>query len=228
MSDFIKTLENEFKKNANPEIAYGQKAYMKNQFDFYGIKTPIRRKIQTPFLVKEYLPSKKELESIIKTLWKKPEREFQYFSQELVFKYVNQFDKKDIKLFEFMIFQKSWWDTIDFIAPKLIGKYFKLYPAQRNTYVEKWILSKNIWLQRSAILFQLNYKNELDSEYLAYIINSLLGTKEFFINKAIGWILRQYSKTNPAWVIEFANKTRINKLSYKEALRLIKRDKLYQ
>jgi len=221
MSEFINILETEFEKNANPEIALGQKTYMKNKFEFYGIKTPIRRKIQKPFLVKEYLPPKKELETIIKTLWKKSEREYQYFSQELAYKYVNQFEKKDIALFEFMIIHKSWWDTIDLIAPKLVGNYFKIYPEQRDTYVEKWIASNNIWLQRTAILFQLNYKSDLDKDFLAYIINSLLGSKEFFINKAIGWILRQYSRINPDWVIEFTNHTQLDKLSYKEALRLI-------
>ena len=221
MKEFIKILEIEFEKNANPEIAIGQKAYMKNNFDFYGIKTPDRRKIQKPFLVKKYLPPKKDLEKIVKTLWKKPEREYQYFSQELTEKYSKQFDKIDIKLFEFMIINKSWWDTIDFIAPKLVGEYFKLYPEQRNNHIEKWIVSGNIWLQRTAILFQLNYKVDLDKDFLAYIIHSLLGSKEFFINKAIGWILRQYSRTNPAWVIDFANKTDLNALSKKEALRII-------
>jgi len=222
MKEYIKILEIEFKKNANPEIAIGQKAYMKNNFDFYGIKTPDRRKIQKPFLVKKYLPPKKDLEKIVKTLWKKPEREYQYFSQELTEKYSKQFDKIDIKLFEFMIINKSWWDTIDFIAPKLVGEYFKLYPEQRNNHIEKWIVSDNIWLQRTAILFQLNYKSDLDKDFLAYIIHSILESKEFFINKkAIGWILRQYSSTNPAWVIDFANKTDLNALSKKEALRII-------
>jgi len=223
MTEFINILEIEFNKNASPKIAAGQKAYMKNHFDFYGIKTPDRRKIQKPFLIKEYLPQKKDLERIVKKLWKKKQREYQYFAQELTEKYVNDFDKNDIELFEFMIINKSWWDTIDFIAPKLVGEYFKLYPEQRNDYIEKWIESGNIWLQRTAILFQLKYKNDLDKEFLAYIIDSLLGSKEFFINKAIGWILRQYSRTNPNWVVDFVNKTDLNILSKKEALRIIQK-----
>lgn len=214
-------LKTEFEKNANTGIATGQKAYMKNQFEFYGIKTPLRRKIQQPFLKKEFLPPKKDLEKIVRSLWAKPEREYQYFSQELVLRYINQFEKKDIELFEFMVINKSWWDTVDFISPKLMGEYFKFYPKQRERYVEEWLASKNIWLQRSSILFQLNYKDNLDTGFLTFIINSLLGTKEFFINKAIGWILRNYSKTNPDWVIDFTSKTQLDKLSRKEALRLL-------
>ncbi len=222
MNDFVKILETEFERNANAEVALGQKAYMKNHFEFYGIKSPIRREVQKPFLKTDYLPPKADLENIVKALWNKPQREFQYFSQELTFKYVKQIGEGDIDLFEFMVLHKSWWDTVDYISPKLIGEYFKCYPAQRDKFIEKWIASGNLWLQRSAILFQLNYKEELDTEFLTYVINSLLGSKEFFINKAIGWILRQYGKVNPDWVIDFANKTQLAKLSEKEALRLIK------
>jgi 3-methyladenine DNA glycosylase AlkD len=102
-----------------------------------------------------------------------------------------------------------------------MGEYFKKYPEQRIIYVRKWINSNNIWLQRCALLFQLKYKENLDTVLLGSVINSLLGSKEFFINKAIGWILREYSKTNPIWVIEFADKTALSNFSKKEALRLI-------
>jgi len=221
MNDFIKALEIEFEKNANEEIAKGQKAYMKNHFDFYGIKFPLRREIQKPFLMKKYLPPKTFLEKTIKILWEKPQREYQYFSQEFAFKYVNQPEKKDVELIEYMITHKSWWDTVDYIAAKLAGAYFMSYPEQREQFVEKWINSGNIWLQRTSLLFQLNYKDDLDTEMLRYVINALLGSKEFFINKAIGWILRQYGKTNPDWVIAYTNETPLSNLSRKEALRLI-------
>lgn len=221
MTTFINTLEFELTQNANPKIGLEQKAYMRNQFEFYGIKAMERREIQKPFFVKEFLPNKVNLDKIIKSLWEKPQRDYQYFCQELVFKYANQFERKDIALFEYMVTHKSWWDTVDFIAAKLMGDYFKKYPDQRAAYVEKWLNSNNIWLQRSALLFQLKYKENLDTVLLSSIINSLLGSKEFFINKAIGWILREFSKTNPTWVLEFADKTPLSNLSKKEALRLI-------
>jgi 3-methyladenine DNA glycosylase AlkD len=220
--EFIKSLETEFILHKNKNIAIAQKQYMKNKFEFYGIKTPLRRELQKPFLVVKYLPNKSNLEFIVKELWLKPQRELQYFSQELVKKYTKQFEKKDIELFEFMIVNNSWWDTIDFIAVNLVGAYFKKYPEQVEIYVEKWLRSGNIWLQRSAILFQLKCKQELDTELLVRIINNLLGSKEFFINKAIGWILREYGKTNPVWVKKFVQKTTLSKLSRREAIRLLK------
>ena len=125
-------------------------------------------------------------------------------------------------MLEFIITNKSWWDTVDFIASHLVGNYFKKYPDKIEEYINKWMLSKNIWLQRTALLFQLKYKVALNPVLLENIIKQFLYSKEFFINKAIGWILREYSKTNPQWVINFVKKYPLHNLSKREALRLIK------
>ena len=223
MTHYLSTLEAEFKRHANPKRATGQKAYMKDNFEFYGITAPERQEIQKPFLLKQHLPPKKDLEKLAKKLWNKPQREYQMFGQELVNKYSKQLEKEDMTLLEYMVTHKSWWDTVDYIAANTMGTYFKLYPELRRQYVKKWLASDHMWLQRSALLFQLKYKDELDNELLAYAIKQLLGSKEFFINKAIGWTLRQYSRVNPKWVKDFVrdNPTLAN-LSKREALRLMK------
>jgi 3-methyladenine DNA glycosylase AlkD len=222
MIEFIESLEQEFKRNSNTKIAKEQKAYMRNQFEFYGIKTPVRREIQKPFLIKSYLPPKIDVEGIVRILWNKSQREYQFFAQELVFKYKKEFAKGDIALLEYIVTHKSWWDTVDFIAVKLIGAYFSLYPEQLDSYIEKWLASGNIWLQRSCLLYQLKSKDKMDTIRLEHIIQRLLGSKEFFINKAIGWILREYSRTNPLWVTKFVANHDLANLSTKEALRLLK------
>lgn len=222
MKAFIETIEKEFTLHANAKIAAERKAYLRNQFEFYGIKTTERREIQKPFLIKSFLPDKRELGDLAKILWLKPQREYQYFTQELVFNYAKQMEKNDIELFEFMVTHKSWWDTVDFIANHLMGAYFKKFPDQKVKYVQKWLKSENIWLQRSALLFQLKYKNQLDTKLLSTTILALADSKEFFIAKAIGWILREYSRTNSEWVIDFVHETSLQALSRKEALRLIK------
>ena len=220
--DFIDSLTHEFENNANPLIALKQQEYVRNKFKYYGLTTTERRKIQAPFLIKDFLPPKEELPSLTKHLWEKEQREYQYFAQELVFKYAKKVQKHDIALYEYMVKTKSWWETVDFIATKLMGNYFKSFPEQKEIYVEKWLKSSNIWLQRSALLFQLKYKQDIDTQLLSHCINSLLGSKEFFINKAIGWVLREYSRTNPIWVVDFSKKTALNPLSKREALRLLK------
>lgn len=218
---FIKTLQDRFKEVAASSVAAGQKAYMRNQFDFYGVKTPGRRRIQKEFFKKNWLPSKNELPKLVRKLWELPERELQYLGQELARKYVRHIEEDDIMLYEYMILHKSWWDTVDFIAANLVGAYFKAYPQKRDMITQKWMVSNNIWLQRSCLLFQLKYKETLDTIFLEKTINSLLGSQEFFINKAIGWVLREYSKTNKEWVLQFVAKTPMSSLSAREALRKI-------
>ena len=218
---YLETLTAEFENAANPTKAIDQKRYMRDQFEFYGLTSPQRREIVKPFLIKAYLPPKKELHKIVKACWKKPQREYFYFAQELTQKYIKQFEKSDIELLEYMIINKSWWDTIDFIASNLAGPYFKIFPEQIEPIVEKWMTSENIWLQRSTLLFQLKYKDELDTVLLENIIPRLLGTKEFFINKAIGWILRSHSRVDADWVVDFVDRTALSNLSKREALKLL-------
>ncbi|WP_339923937.1 DNA alkylation repair protein [uncultured Cyclobacterium sp.] len=219
--DYIAVLEREFSNNANRELALQQGAYLRNQFQFFGISTQKRRAIQSPFLHKSMLPPKRELNILVKLLWKKDEREFHYFAQELSLKYMKVTEKEDIHLYVHMVAHQSWWDTVDMIANKLMGNYFLLFPEERQEHIDKWLQSNNIWLQRSALLFQLKYKEKMDLALLVKCIHHLSGSNEFFINKAIGWVLREYSRIDPAWVKGFVSETALNSLSKREALRLV-------
>jgi len=220
--EFIHHLKEEFENRADVIIASQQEAYMKHHFKFCGLKSPVRREAQKPFMVSKHLPPKSQLSEIVTLAWEQSQREFQMFGQEFAFKYKKQFVKADIALFEYMITHKSWWDSIDFISVNLVGTYMKMFPQERDLIVDKWMDSDNIWLQRSCLLFQLKYKEELDTSFLERVIHPLLGSKEFFINKAIGWVLREYSKTDSKWVLDFVSKTELSNLSRREAVRLIK------
>jgi 3-methyladenine DNA glycosylase AlkD len=124
---------------------------------------------------------------------------------------------------EYIIENKSWWDTVDFIAKKLVGRYFIEYPEYRDEFIEKWLKSDNIWLQRTTILFQLAYKEETDVKLLFDIIKKLKDIDEFFIQKAIGWSLREYSRTDPDKVEKFIKENDLSNLSSKEGMRIIKK-----
>ena len=221
-STYLKLLQKSFREKGNKVYANKQAKYMKNRFVFYGLSAPERRKIQKAFLVKEYLPQKQEAYVIIKKLWLKPQRELHYFAQELAYKYQKQVERLDIELYEYLITQNSWWDTVDFIASNLVGNYFTNFPDEQELFLEKWMQSENIWLQRTCVIFQLKYKQDTNTKILYDCITQLIGSKEFFINKAIGWALREYGKTNPNWVINFVkNHTQLANLSKREALRLL-------
>lgn len=211
----------DFQAISDARIAGGQAAYMKNQFVFFGVKTPDRRNVQKKYFNKKVLPSKKEAFFIVEILWNKKERELHYFAQELVFKYRKEMEQQDIVFFEWMAKHNSWWDTIDFIAPKLMGAYFIKFPNERKKWVNKWVASDNFWLQRCAILFQLKYKEKTDTELLTYVIQGLSDTNEFFIRKAIGWVLREYAKTDAQWVRNFVANYELSNLSRREALKYL-------
>ncbi len=131
--------------------------------------------------------------------------------------------KKFIRLIEFMVTHKSWWDTIDYIAAWHAGKYFQNYPKEILPVTERWMKSSNFWLQRSALLFQLKYKSNTNFDLLTNYILRLKGEKEFFIRKAIGWVLREYSKTDSEKIKGFVASNDISNLSKTEALKWLKR-----
>src|SRR5699024_9475553 len=101
-----------------------------------------------------------------------------------------------ITLIEHIITTKSWWDTVDAIATHLVGELFAKYPHLITEKGDNWLRLENIWLQRSMILFQLKYKEKTNEDLLYSIIKQLKHIDEFFIQKAIGWSLREHSKTN--------------------------------
>jgi 3-methyladenine DNA glycosylase AlkD len=132
-------------------------------------------------------------------------------------KYKKQLEVDDIVWIEKLIVTKSWWDTVDILATHLAGEYFKKHKNKIDLITNQWNNSDNIWLQRSSLLFQLKYKQNTNVFLLENYILNLKESKEFFIRKSVGWILREYSKTNPAWVIQFLQKNELSNLSVREA-----------
>lgn len=216
---YVSELEETFRWAANAERATAQSAYMRNRFPFFGIMAKERKDLLRPFFARENRPAKSELPQVVKALWRKPEREFHYSALELCAKFLKQSEEADIKLFEHLLTTHSWWDTVDFTASTLVGNYFRQHPETTQPTVKRWLHSENMWLQRSTLIFQLKYKKQVDSDMLADNIHALLGTQEFFINKAIGWALREYGKVNPDWVVDFVGNTELSGLSRREALK---------
>lgn len=219
MHPYIVLLKDLFEKNADPSQAAPMKKYMRGQFEYLGIKTPQNKTLMKEFISKYGLPPIEDLDAILRDLWSLPEREFQYVGLGLLDKLEKKLPAEFIKPIEYLIVTKSWWDTVDAIASHTVGTHFRRFPDVREKYLSKWLSSENIWLRRTTILFQLNYKKETDFELLCEIINENLDSKEFFINKAIGWSLRQYARVNPKLVSKFVMSTPLHPLSRREAMK---------
>lgn len=223
--EYIKKVKKRFKKNKDEEKAVQMKKYMRDKFEFYGIQATERRKLSKNLQEINNRPPHVQLSQVVIKLWSAEERELHYFAMELFEKYKHDFRIGDIKLMAYMIENKSWWDTVDFIAKKLVGEYFKEYPEFRDQFTNKWLKSNNIWLQRTTLLFQLGYKKETDDKLLFNNIKRLKDMDEFFIQKAIGWSLREYSRIAPQKVESFINNNKLSNLSRREGLKVIKENK---
>jgi Predicted DNA alkylation repair enzyme len=190
-------------------------AYMQGRFPFLGIPKPALKRY-----IKPYLQKSRKLEfdwGFVHRCWEKPYREAQYIAVEYILLHEKQFLDTDINNIRKLITERSWWDTVDSldsVAGTIVFKYPYLKAEMRQ-----WSKSENIWLRRASIDFQQKYKEKTDIVLLEEIVCNNLGTNEFFINKAIGWSLRDYSKVNPEWVRNFLEKYKdaLSTLSMKEA-----------
>lgn len=221
MHPYTKGLVTLYKNHSNKKQAEGAKAYMRDQFEFFGLKATDWRHLFKVY-TNENLPSYADVPLIVEELWRLPQRELQYAAIELLALYRKQWTKQVISLIEFIIVNKSWWETVDHAASELTGPYFKLFPGETKKVTGKWNRSANFWLQRSSIMFQKRYKKETDTILLSQYILHLRHSKEFFVQKAIGWALREYSKTNARWVKTFITENKLAPLSEREALKRIK------
>ena len=213
LSGLITELEN----NRNELLAESMEKYMRDKFSFLGIRGPKRTE-----LFKKYFPTARKTKEIdwnfIETCWNKEEREFQY-AVVYYLKAMQKFLKKgDISKLKYLVVTKSWWDTVDLLS-KIIGDVVNRNKELKTLMLEWSKKENNIWLRRVAILHQLSFKENVDKLLLETILEDNLSDGEFFINKAIGWALRDYSKVNPEWVRKFIEKNRseMANLSLREA-----------
>jgi 3-methyladenine DNA glycosylase AlkD len=219
--EYLEPLINSFRSAKNPAKSVQMQNYMRGIFPFLGLDKKSRDILEKEFFKNAGYPQRKDLFNVVFELWDLPEREFQMCAISLLRKFQNSLKKNDISSIEKLIVTKSWWDSVDGLSGWICGTYFNLYPEKTHEITLKWVESGNFWLQRSALLFQLKYKKDTDTELLKKYISRLAGEKEFFIRKAIGWILREYSKTNPDWVKFFISTIQLSPLSLREAKKYI-------
>jgi 3-methyladenine DNA glycosylase AlkD len=226
MHPYAKSLQKLYREHADPLKAAPMAAYMRNQFEYLGIQTPKSTELTRLFIAEHGLPELVALEEIMRDLWSLPEREFQYVAVGMLSRRAKELPSDFIRVMEYLLVTKSWWDTVDSIAGGSVGTHFNRYPLVKEKYVASWRKSENIWLRRTTLLFQLGYKKDTNFPLLCDLIRDNLGSKEFFIYKAIGWALRQYSRVDPQGVRNFVAQTPLHPLSKREALKWLESRKM--
>ncbi|MBL7804222.1 MAG: DNA alkylation repair protein [Saprospiraceae bacterium] len=219
-ADYFETVQSLFRAQGDPEIAPFQMAYMRNQFDFFGLKMPAWTALAKQVHAEYGLPDGENLAALLRLCFTDSHREMHYFGLQTLEKALKKEGPGAIDLLEELILTQSWWDTVDWIA-KLVGLHFRRYPELILPVTERWMDSGEMWLQRVCLIFQLSYKEKTDRELLFRYVRRVAGSKEFFLQKGAGWALRQYSRTDPAAVEAFVAGEKLAALTRREALRLI-------
>ena len=216
----VSLLQEVFGEYANPADAAIMQAYMKDIAPFYGIKAGPRRMLQKEVWKDHALPAAgDEMKTFVTRLLSLPQRELHYAALEALQASKNDWTGDELPLFEMLLRTKPWWDTVDTISTKLIAPFFQKFPAEMHATVSRWNLDESFWLRRASIIFQVPYKKKTDEPLLFENIRRCAHEKEFFIRKGIGWALRNYARTAPKAVREFAEATPLSALSLREAMR---------
>lgn len=219
---FITEIKQSFE--ANKDVANGQKQsdYLKNNFPCYGIPTQARREILKECSAEYQEDIKENFRTICWELYQFPYREMHHAAIDVFLKEIKKkFQVNDIHLIEKFIVTNSWWDSVDTLAKYAVGGYLTKFPEKKYAIIDQFSNSDNMWLNRTAIIFQLGYKQKTDFDLLISECEKHKHSNEFFIQKAIGWALREYGSVNPTGVLEYVKSTNLKPLSKKEAIRKI-------
>jgi 3-methyladenine DNA glycosylase AlkD len=223
---YLQKVKEVFESKGKPETAEGQRRYMRDQFDFYGLKAPEWVALARILFKENGLYEGDDLSEFSRLCFEDDYREIQYFSLQMTEKVLKKLPIEFIETLQELITSKSWWDTVDWIS-NFVGFHFQKFPDLQHTTCRQWMKTNNIWLQRVAIIHQLRYKEKTDFDLMKEMILEVNKSKEFFLQKASGWALRQYSKTSPREVIEFIETHTLAALTRREGLRLLKSKGIY-
>jgi 3-methyladenine DNA glycosylase AlkD len=223
VSVVLADLRETFTSRADKQVARDAAAYKRDQFEFQGLKTPLRRELSKTLVSQSRVLSERDLVLLCKELWAQPEREFQYVACDLLAKNAPRLSvgyvKRDAPWF---IKNKSWWDTVDSVR-KSIEIVVSANPELKSE-MEKWIVSNNIWMVRSALIHQLTLGSRTDAKLLFKFCEIQATEKEFFVAKGLGWALRSYSYVDPKAVKKFVkDHPELTPLAQREALKAINR-----
>ena len=198
---------------------------MKSDMPYYGVGVVQCRRIAAAVYKTHPLPDARAWEATILALWRKAAyREERYAAVELLLfrRYSIWLEPDRIPMIQELIVTGAWWDYVDAISARGVGAMLAAYPYPVKAVLREWAKDDNIWKRRTAILSQLRAKRATDTKLLADVIRPSIGEIEFFLNKGIGWALREYSKTDPGWVREFVEThSGISALSRREALKYV-------
>ncbi len=219
LADTVLTrLEESYPAAGDPVRAAGAAKYMRDQFPFLGLTTPVRTALDRQILAGLPRPAETDLVALALACWDRREREYQYFACGYLRRHVKAGTAGLLETVRVLITTKSWWDTVDTLAVHTVGPLVAARPALTST-MDEWVRESDMWLVRTAILHQLMFKDRTDAQRLFAYCAAQAGHRDFFVRKAIGWALREYARTDASAVRSFvaAHRPSLSPLSVREA-----------
>ncbi|MCF2706721.1 DNA alkylation repair protein [Arcanobacterium haemolyticum] len=180
--------------------AESMSAYMRGRFEFLGVASPERRRVTQPFFRDARRDDAVDWDFVVQC-WAMSAREYQYVAADYLYAVRRKLNAEDFSRIRSLAALKPWWDSVDSLQKTVT--YLVVNTREGGEVMRRWSVDENFWVRRLAITHQLLRKEATDTELLSEILRANLGSSEFFINKAMGWALRDYSKTNPEWVRGF-------------------------
>lgn len=216
--------------------AVAMKGYMRDQFDFHGLKMPtvmaVWRDVQADVTAELGTATGDDLVAFAEAMWDQAEREHQYVGAKALARAAKRKDlggiaPRHLDRIRTLITTKSWWDTVDILAPNVVGRLALVHGDDVLVVLDGWVTHEDKWLVRSAVIHQLKWKGDTDPDRLARHCLMAAPHPDFFVRKAIGWALRQYSYVDAEWVESFvdANAGVLSRLSAREAMKAIHRQR---
>jgi 3-methyladenine DNA glycosylase AlkD len=218
LTDFI---QEQFRALADPSKAGPMQAYVKTEMPFYGIQTPGRMPVYRE-MTRRFVPvTRREYEAGVRALWGLPHREEKYAALAFAGRHERFITSESLPLYEALIREGAWWDLVDGVAIDMVGRTLLTERAVVRPIIERWIDDEDMWIRRTALIAHNSHKKRTDRKQLFAHCLKRAHEKEFFIRKAIGWALREYSYSEPAEVCDFltANRARLSGLSYREGIK---------
>ena len=219
----IRAVRDELWLMREPGRAAGQQRYMKSSMPFMGVRVPVMRKTARTVFDRHPPDDSDEWRATILALWQEAKyREQRYAAVELAVHrpFLRWLTVDSVPLLEELIVDGAWWDYVDRIAPAGLGHVLSAEPKPMAAMMRGWAEDQNIWRRRAALLCQLGRKKDTDPALLYDCIGACMGHREFFVQKAMGWALRDYARTAPGAVQRYvtANAARLSRLTQREAL----------
>jgi 3-methyladenine DNA glycosylase AlkD len=219
-AELVAAVAETYKAHHDPGKAADMAAYMRDQFAFIGLPAPTRRLLDREVAARgPGRPTHHYLVKVARDCWSRAEREYQYFAVDYLRKHYRRLDPAFLEIGRELVVTKSWWDTVDPLAAGVIGPFVRAHGIVE--VMDSWITADNPWVVRAALLHQLGAKEATDTERLFSYCLQRAADDDVFVRKAIGWALRQHSKTDPVAVTRFvqANRETLSPLSVREAVK---------